>query len=308
MSKVGNQDSQKEYNKLRQKLINEIEQGRERGFIFPEDVLPPIPKTITHHHVEQVKAIKPSTLYRNSEWVDHETGEVLAFKDISSDIYEAVGKIKGTRTKKSKSLSISTPSVNQSIDQLTDEERKQINKERGKKAWETRRANMTDEEYEEFKRIVKERFAKARKAKKVTNDYPRISMVDAVGNKLENLTQVTQPTRAGHIESFEYALTELQREYPPNIEHRKASLISFYEDIVTMNELNGTLDEYENYLIEKMSELNDLLDVIRYHSSEEEVEQSFVKIGVILNRQPLQPHEAEMFSAMAEYTETYKEY
>ena len=306
MANVGKQDSQKEYNKLRQKLIKEIEQGTQRGFIFPDDVLPPIPKTISHKHVEELKQIKPSTLYKNSEWVDHETGEVLAFKDISSDIYEAIGKAKQQVKAKSKSnISLSQPSIKDEV--LTEEERKEVNKARGKKAWETRRANMTDEEYEYFRKTFATRMKQIREAKKPTKDYPKLSMVDAVGDKIEKLTRYVGDT---HIESFENALEGLKREAPPDIpiEVRKGNLLSLYHDIVTEYEQNDTLDEFENYLISIMEDLNDKLDIIRYHSSEQEVAQAFSEIGILLQRSSLTPSQAEMFNKMAEYVDSYGDY
>lgn len=68
---------QKEYRKERQRIQRQINRMINRGYIVPENLLPPIPKTLTKASVRRLTKIDTKTIYRKSQYLDIETGELL---------------------------------------------------------------------------------------------------------------------------------------------------------------------------------------------------------------------------------------
>lgn len=68
---------QKEYRKERQRIQRQINRMINRGYIVPENLLPPIPKTITKASVRRLEKIDTKTIYRKSQYLDTESGEIL---------------------------------------------------------------------------------------------------------------------------------------------------------------------------------------------------------------------------------------
>lgn len=320
MAKVGKSETQQEYNKQRRKLIREIEQATQRGFIFPEDVLPEVPKKITQKHVEELKKITPSRLFKSSEYVDVETGEVFTYEQIQPVLHRAIGNVKQAK-QELKQLSLHTPAVKDPKEILSEEERKQRNVERGRKAWETRRSRMTDEEYGEFRKLFQERMSQARTKKQAKPYYPKLSPIDAVRDSLEQMDkerglpmsstlerdlQYTnfEEVPSTYLDGLETTLNTLKRENPPYFEQwfpdYKDSLVAMFDDMVSYHEMNDTITEYEDYLIDNMSNIGSKLHVLRFASSEEDVKNGFVELMTLLNQSALSHAQASHISDIAE--------
>lgn len=67
----------KAYNKERARISRQIKRMEQRGYLLPENVLPPRPKRITKSSVARLAKIKTPDLYTKSRYVDQETGEIL---------------------------------------------------------------------------------------------------------------------------------------------------------------------------------------------------------------------------------------
>lgn len=71
-------ENQKAYRKERKRVQQFIRRAEKRGYLFPEDIIPEIPKRVTKQSLERIRAMKPSELYKTAEFVDLETGEILS--------------------------------------------------------------------------------------------------------------------------------------------------------------------------------------------------------------------------------------
>ena len=164
---------------------------------------------------------------------------------------------------------------------------------------------MTDEEYQEYVNQFKKRMQIARDKKRQTEaDYPTISVIDKVKEKVEEMDRVYYQS----IDNVQDNITNLKREVPPwfKIENRKGHLMAIFQDTIDYYEDN--LSDLEDYLLSQMDSIDTHLDIIRYDSKSEKVENSFVVLGNILNRGALTPSQAESLSLMTEYYEDYEEY
>lgn len=244
MAKEVKTSLQKEYQKERIRLLRAVKRGEQEGFIFPEDVVPSLPKRVTKKRLQEIQSIKPKHLYEKAQWVDKETGELV---DATSAL-----EVKRKRQRKAKEQDISS-------------------------------------------------YSKAQTDKY----YPRITAIDKVRERLETL----EPSLAT-VDRFGNELIGLKREAPPwfSIENRKNELLRIFDDSVTYNEMNNTLNEFEQYLIDNMIEIENGLNIIRYWSDPKEVETSFGTVGAILNQRSLSPEQAERLSAMSESMQNYEEY
>ena len=326
MAKVGKSKTQQEYNKQRRKLIREIEQATQRGFIFPEDVLPEVPKKITRKRVEELKKITPSHLFKSSEYVDVETGEVFTYEQIEPVLHNAIGNIKQAK-QEAKKLSLHTPAITDAKEILSEEERKQRNVERGRKAWETRRARMTDEEYGEFRKLFQERMAQSRAQKKGEPYYPKLSPIDAVRDSLEQMdnerglpisstlerdlqSSYFDKVPSTYLDALDTSFNTLKREIPPYFEDwfpdYKQSLVQMFDDMVSYHEMNDTITEYEEYLMEHMYEIGESLHILRFVSNQGTVKNEFVSLMTLLNQGALTPTQAATLSDIAEGYQDYE--
>lgn len=61
-------DTKKEYNKQRRRLKRFITQAEKRGFSFPANAIPAVPKRITKASVERLKKITPEKLYEKATY------------------------------------------------------------------------------------------------------------------------------------------------------------------------------------------------------------------------------------------------
>lgn len=78
--------TQKEYSKQRARLLHAIRRNEKQGYIFPEDILPDIPKRITKASVRKLAKIKPADLRYKAEYLIEETGELIKVKGNTKEI------------------------------------------------------------------------------------------------------------------------------------------------------------------------------------------------------------------------------
>lgn len=306
MAKRVQSEAQKEYQKERRRLLQAVRRGEQKGFIFPEDVVPPLPSHVSKKQLQQIKETKPSDLYKVARWLDRETGELVSSNETKVS----------TRTRKKEAPKTTTPKAETDVKtprvqgrkqrpKLTEEEKHLRAVECGRKAWKTRRAKMSDEEYQEFINHFKKRMQIARDNKrKQEADYPIISVIDKVKEKVEEMDRIYyQP-----IDNIQDNIMNLKREIPPwfKIENRKGHLMTIFQDTIDYYEDN--LSDLEDYLLSQMDTIDTHLDIIRYDSKSEKVESSFVVLGNILNHGALSPSQAESLSLMTEYYDDYEEY
>lgn len=312
MAKRVQSEAEKEYQKERQRIIKLIEQGSKRGFIFPEDVVPEIPKTITHKEVEQLQRITKQMLYQTAKFIDTSTGEIIEPKTRTSiPKQESESRTKKPQIPQSKAK-ITTPSIPKASKPKANKPKQKQEQTiddsgltRGQKAWQTRRANMTDEEYEAYRKEFADRMKQAKESKGIsvapTENYPTISAIDKVTEKLDELEKFITP----NINYVDFSVRTLERDkevdekIPIPIEARKSALISIWEDTLLNNEDNP--QPLEDYLIANMDDIDRQFDVIRYSWYPEAIETSFVTLGRILNQGALSTIQAEGLSYMSEY-------
>ncbi len=102
-------ENQKAYQKERRRLLQAVRRAEKQGYIFPEDIVPELPKRVTKKQLEKIQKIKPKQLYKKAEFVYQETGEVVPAEQRKQEVkQEAIKKAKETRKRKKK---ISTPNV-----------------------------------------------------------------------------------------------------------------------------------------------------------------------------------------------------
>ena len=102
-------ENQKAYQKERRRLRQAIRRAEKQGYIFPEDIVPEIPKRVTKKQLEKIQKTKPKQLYKKAKFVYQETGEVVPAEQRKQEVkQEAIRKAKETRKRKKK---ISIPSV-----------------------------------------------------------------------------------------------------------------------------------------------------------------------------------------------------
>lgn len=105
-------ENQKAFQKERKRLQQVIRRGEKQGYIFPEDIVPPLPKRVTKKALEKIKRIKPSDLYSTAEYLDKDTGEIVPAEQRRQEVKnQGIEKAKKTRKKKAKKIKTSVPSV-----------------------------------------------------------------------------------------------------------------------------------------------------------------------------------------------------
>lgn len=101
-------ENQKAYQKERRRLLQAVRKAEKQGYIFPENIVPKLPKRVTKKQLEKIQKTKPKQLYKKAKFVYQETGEVISAEQRKQDIkQEAIKKAKETR-KKTKKISASS--------------------------------------------------------------------------------------------------------------------------------------------------------------------------------------------------------
>ena len=102
-------ENQKAYQKERRRLLQAVRRAEKQGYIFPEDIVPEVPKRVTKKQLEKIQKTKPKQLYKKAKFVYQETGEIVPAEQRKQEVKkEAIRKAKETRKRKKK---ISTPNV-----------------------------------------------------------------------------------------------------------------------------------------------------------------------------------------------------
>lgn len=73
-------DVKQAYRKERQRIQRQINRMTKRGYDVPE-LLPKIPKKITEASVRRLKKLTTEKLYKESRFIDFETGEILTSEE-----------------------------------------------------------------------------------------------------------------------------------------------------------------------------------------------------------------------------------
>ena len=94
-------ENQKAYQKERRRLLQTVRRAEKQGYIFPEDIVPELPKRVTKKQLEKIQKTKPKQLYKKAEFVYQETGEIVPAEQRKQEVkQEAIRKAKETRKKK----------------------------------------------------------------------------------------------------------------------------------------------------------------------------------------------------------------
>lgn len=103
-------ENQKAFQKERRRLLQAVRRAEKQGYIFPEDIVPELPKRVTKKQLEKIQKIKPKQLYKKAEFVYQETGEIVPAEQRKQEVkQEAIRKAKETRKRKKKINTLSVP-------------------------------------------------------------------------------------------------------------------------------------------------------------------------------------------------------
>lgn len=321
MAKRVSSESQQEYKKEIRRIQRIISKGEKEGYIFPEDVVPKIPKHVTKKALEKIKAIKPSDVYKAGTFVGKKA-TIDEPKKLKAQTPNPVRRTSKPKKSKPQGNIKITSQPTENVEPLTPQQRADKRSQAGKKAWETRRAKMSDEEYADYIKTFTERMAKARASKKQSKEYyPTKSAIEEVTNKLVDLERGftnLSDEEAQRIESmfednyyptidhYDETFKTLHRAIPNNQytggsiwRQDKQDLLSIWNNTLERNKDN--LMALENYLIDHMQEIEQQLFVIRFASKQEQFHPAFGALGTILNQGALTAMEAEQMHNMSEY-------
>lgn len=96
-------ENQKAYQKERRRLLQAVRRAEKQGYIFPEDIVPELPKRVTKKQLEKIQKTKPKQLYKKAEFVYQDTGEIVPAEQRKQEVkQEAIRKAKETRKRKKK--------------------------------------------------------------------------------------------------------------------------------------------------------------------------------------------------------------
>ena len=295
----GQTPNQKAYNKEVRRLTNAIKRGEKQGLIFPEDMIPEMPKRVTQKRVQELKKIKPKDLYLRATNFGTVYSETTTNKQRVS-IQEEPKKSRTTKTpqvetkkvrpSKPKEETIKTPRVKKQKRKLTAEEKHRIAVERGRKAWQTRIENVGGYGSEGYKKMVNE-MVKRLHPETITKeevesteglDFPTYDVIEELGYTILGLSRKAD-----------------QMDLP--IEVRKNSLYNFLQETASDHEDTDDLPTYSRYLETNLDTLDAQFFGIEYGSAQEVVETSFVTAGSLITQGALTPTQAEQLHTEAEY-------
>ena len=103
-------ENQKAFQKERRRLLQAVRRAEKQGYIFPEDVVPTLPKRVTKKKLEKIQATKPSDLYKVGQYVYKETGEIVPAEQRKQEVkQQGIAKAKANRQRKAKQPKITVP-------------------------------------------------------------------------------------------------------------------------------------------------------------------------------------------------------
>lgn len=102
--------NQKAFQKERRRLLQAVNRAKKQGYIFPENIVPSLPKRVTKKSLERIHLLKPKDLYKKAKYLYEETGEIVSAEERKQEVKRlAIEKRKLTRKKKSNAQEITTP-------------------------------------------------------------------------------------------------------------------------------------------------------------------------------------------------------
>ena len=103
-------ENQKAFQKERRRLLQAVRRAEKQGYIFPEDVVPSLPKRVTKKQLQKIQVTKTSDLYKIAQYVYKETGEIVPTEQRKQEIkQQGILKAKETRKRKAKQPKIDVP-------------------------------------------------------------------------------------------------------------------------------------------------------------------------------------------------------
>ena len=103
-------EKQKAFQKERRRLLQTVNRAKKQGYIFPENIVPSLPKRVTKKSLQRIQNLKSQDLYKKAQYLYEETGEIVSAEQRKQEVKRiGIEKRKLTRKKKSKSQKITTP-------------------------------------------------------------------------------------------------------------------------------------------------------------------------------------------------------
>lgn len=322
MAKRFQSEAQEEYKKELQRILRIVRKGEQEGYVFPEDVVPRIPKHVTKQQLEDIKRIRKEDLYEVASFVDKSTGEIVEPKRKTVTRKSIVKRPRTSTTVSSEY--IPHPRIpKEKPEPLSAEEKAKRRSKAAQKAWQTRTSKMTKEEYDAFIKQQVERMQKGR-AKKRATDYPTKTAIDSVTERVVDMairTGEVTPEEGEQIKEelsidnfptviyYDGRLPEISRKGVSNWGDggvkiwlsEKQNVLNIWAETLQRNANN--LEELEEYLIAHMGEIDEAIQVAEYASVLEHALQGFANLGRILNQGALSAIQAEALSNESEFIE-----
>lgn len=102
--------NQKAFQKERRRLLQAVNRAKKQGYIFPDNIVPSIPKRVTKKSLERIQLLKPKDLYKKAQYLYEETGEIVPALQRKQEVKRiGIEKTKLTRKNKAKRQEITTP-------------------------------------------------------------------------------------------------------------------------------------------------------------------------------------------------------
>lgn len=108
MSKKKLTKNQQLFKKEIDRIKRFIRSAEKRGYLFPSDIIPQLPKRVTKKRLEDIRELKPRKLYAKAEYVYQDTGEIVPAKVRQTEIRKEAAK-KATLKRKAKVKKIEVP-------------------------------------------------------------------------------------------------------------------------------------------------------------------------------------------------------
>lgn len=97
-------ENQKLFKKQQNRIKRFLKRNEQKGYIFPEDVIPEMPKRVTQKALREIRAVRPTKLFKEAKWVDVQTGELKPAEERRREIRkEAARKAQATKANNSQS-------------------------------------------------------------------------------------------------------------------------------------------------------------------------------------------------------------
>lgn len=95
--------NQREYSKQIKRIKQAVRRLEKRGYRFSDDVIPQMPKRVTKSAIKRLQEIRTKDLYKQAEYVDQSTGEILTGTEGKQlEKKKSTQKAKETRKRKQK--------------------------------------------------------------------------------------------------------------------------------------------------------------------------------------------------------------